>query len=68
VLDRVHGAVCLACAVLDHLTPLAFGSVTSGGHNRAQWARHSSRDEGLLHDDTPRSIREITKRAADENE
>jgi predicted transcriptional regulator len=35
--------------------------VRTQGDNTAQWARNSLREEGLIRDDTPRSIWEITE-------
>jgi restriction system protein len=35
--------------------------VTPRGRNTAQWARNDLREQGVIRDDTPRSIWEITE-------
>ena len=38
------------------------GSVTPHWRNTAQWVRNDLREEGLIRDDPPRSIWEITEK------
>jgi restriction system protein len=59
VLDRVYALMKGRLNEYD-LTPLASDGVTPRWRNTAQWARNSLREEGLIRDDTPRSIWEIT--------
>jgi len=44
------------------LAPLASDGVTPRWRNTAQWARNDLREQGLIRDDTPRSMWEITEK------
>lgn len=44
------------------LAPLASDGITPRWRNTAQWARNSLRAEGLIRDDTPRSVWEISEK------
>jgi len=59
VLDRVHEM--MKGQLNEHdLAVLPSDGVTPRWRNTAQWARNSLREEGLIGDDTPRSVWEIS--------
>ena len=59
VLERVHEI--MKGQLNEHdLAPLASDGVTPRWRNTAQWARNSLREEGLIRDDTPRAVWEIS--------
>jgi len=57
VLDRVYAIMKGRLNDYD-LTLLASDGVTPRRRNTAQWARNSLREQGPIHDDTPRSAGE----------
>lgn len=60
VLDRVYELMKGRLNEYDHMV-LPSDAATPRWRNTAQWARNSLREEGLIRDDTPRSIWEITE-------
>jgi restriction system protein len=61
VLDRVYALMKGRLNDYD-LTPLASDGVTPRWRNTAQWARNDLWEQGLIREDTPRSIWEITEK------
>ncbi len=61
VLDRVYEMMKGRFNEYD-LAPLASDGITPRWRNTAQWARNSLREEGLIRDDTPRSVWEISEK------
>jgi restriction system protein len=61
VLDRVYEI--MKGQLNEHdLAPLASDGLTPRWRNTAQWERNSLREDGLIRDDTPRSIWEISEK------
>jgi restriction system protein len=61
VLERVHEMMKVQLNEHD-LAVLPSDGVTPRWRNTAQWARNSLREEGLIRDDTPRSVWEISEK------
>jgi hypothetical protein len=61
VLERVHAL--MQARLNEHdLAPLASDGLTPRWRNTAQWARNSLREEGLLRDDSPHGLWEISEK------
>lgn len=61
VLELVHKKMRNQLNEHDH-APLPSDGVTPRWRNTAQWARYNLRQQGLLRDDSPRSIWEISEK------